>query len=703
MVTATPGHIEAPVVSDEVTTRADLSPAKGLGHYQPLVSLSISGETVRVALISSHEFIPANPETANEYRAALKVVSEAARLTQSLADRLMDPLDGKTVEIARALVEHKDVLSAHLGVAIDGYLYGIAAAGGNLDCAAGAVMIPPVSKEKLTAAVAHVPALQNPNLDTSAVIAHLFEPRPNIGQGFYIFKSSADWNRFNELVTERHPEISTVTTELRDIFNQATGVPDLPHKIRAKYEELSRKILAAQESTLEDLLDRTPGAFDPCTRVYLELRAGLAPNITVVPYSSEFRPELTRLSGHLLTAENLLPAEAVQLRALIKSQVAWCLTASGDERWGMPSEQWIETSHSEGAIDIQFNCAETVALLGEKRNFQLVAAQSLSPNEVAALQLESPTVSFPAGFGAPESRVPFMRLMESAGAARYPIASREESISAIPPTSSDIVPTEQSIEVIKRPVFVNVAPLGVLHDLSSLREVAPTALDALARASILVDALKAANRTDSDTQYILGSAGEVTSHGYAFAGAFASVSRCRPENVQPVLNVLAGYDTLVALRSGTSSGLDRATLGIVQELERRGAITLDVSSGGLKVTAVDPLKLREVAQVLQHQLQLWQLGIPLIAHRKLLEESGIDRSLAPPGVAFARSLDQITRRRMRDEARDEVESRFNGESLAPIREKLSPLLDTIPRDRLVAELPSDPIIRALLLPHSRNL
>ena len=249
---------------------------------------------------------------------------------------------------------------------------------------------------------------------------------------------------------------------------------------------------------------------------------------------------------------------------------------------------------------------------------------------------------------------------------------------------------------VKRPVFVNVVPLGVTHAMASLREIPPTLIDELARASIIADSLKAANTADSDARYISGLPGDIAAHAYAIAGAVGNATRYDPPTAQLVLNILAGYEALLALRSGGAGALERATLGVLQELERRGVLTVDVSSGEFKITAFDPVKLREIAVRLQHQLQLWQLGIPLSLQKTLLDRANLDLSVASMGLAFARDLDQITRRRLREEARPEIEGWCDPQTLAPICQKLTALLDTAPLERIVAEVPSDPALRTLI-------
>jgi hypothetical protein len=696
MVTASNDLVDLKVVATDQPNRAELAWSSVRSPTQSSAVFKVSGETVRVALVPNTEFVPRDPQTANEYNAAVKVMSEAARLTQSLADRLMDPLDGKTIGLVRGIIEHRTALPAQLTTKLDGYLYRILSAGGAIDCVSGAVIIPPVPREALATALANVPELQHPHFDLATVLTHLYDPRPSIGQGHFVFKARSDWDHFCEAVEAHHPKIARTTAELRSIFETAIATGDISPAELSTYETLSREILTAQEATLEDLLAKAHGAFDPCTRVYIEIRPGLAPEITVVPYSGEFRAELTRLSGHLLTAENLLPAEATPLRELIKSQVGWCLAPSTTPQWGLPSEAWIDTTHSNTVLDVQFNCGEMVALVGEKRNFQLIIAQYLPAEEVRAQGFDLPPTSFPHGFGSPEVQTPFLRLLDSAGAARYGAASREESITPVAPRENALGSAEQTVEFIKRPVFVNVVPLGVTHAMASLREIPPTLIDELARASIIADSLKAANTADSDARYISGLPGDIAAHAYVIAGAVGNATRYDPATAQLVLNILAGYEALLALRSGGAGALERATLGVLQELERRGVLTVDVSSGEFKITAFDPVKLREIAVRLQHQLQLWQLGIPLSLQKTLLDRANLDLSVASMGLAFARDLDQITRRRLREEARPEIEGWCDPQTLAPICQKLTALLDTAPLERIVAEVPSDPALRTLI-------
>lgn len=666
---------------------------------ESVVTISISGESVRVATVPDTDFRPLDLETANEYRAVLNVLSETTQLTQRLADRLMDPLDGKVTEGCRALIAHQHEAPPRFVESLRGYLYGVLTAGGTLDPTTGAVFIPPVPHATFAAAIAEMPSFQTASFDTASWVNHLYDARPNIGQGYYRFKSPADWERFVEQAVERSPESRAALSRVSEIFLRATESGTLSPTDHAEYIRLSQHLLAAQAATLETIVEKVPGAFDPHTRVTIELRPGLAPDITVTPYHIEFKPELTRISGNLLTAENLLPAEATSLRETLKSQERWCLTPCSNPGWGEPSERWIQGGPESSVIDVQFNCAETVSLLGDKRIFQLIVTQPLSARELAALDIEPPSTSFSAGYGAPQTNTPFVRLLHNAGVANYPVSSREETIEPIySPETAGIDPTH-SVESQRQPVLVNVVPLGITSDTASIREISPSLVDDLARASIIADALKTANRTDSATQYILGIPGELTAHGYAIAGAVGNAAACRSEMIQPVLNVLVGYDALVCLRSGALGSLERSTLGIVQELERRGAITLDVSSGGLRITHVDPIKLREIAAILQHQLQLWQMGLPRSAHeavKELQDSPIIEHSLAPEGLLYARKLDQVTRRRLREEARGEVEAFFAPEALSPLIEKLTPLLGTIPAERLVAAPPGDEAIDTLI-------
>lgn len=698
MVTTVTGTSDDRVQTNALPPHAESLSVSREQIREPIVTVSISGEPLRVAPVPDTDFRPIQLDTANEYRAALKVLSEASELTQKVADRLTDPLDGKTTEGIRRLIGCYPDVSPRFLESIRGYLYGVLSSGGTLDPSTGAVIIPPLSREEFTTAIAACASFQEVPFDTAGWIDHLYDPRPNIGQGYYRFKSPADWERFIELVSERVPETGAAISRLRELFDQATVQGTIAPANHSEYVQLSQTLLSAQETVLEALLEKVPGAFDPLTRVTIELRPGLNPDIVVVPYSAEFKAELTRISGNLLTAENLLPPEAVILREMVLRQEQWCLAPSTTRGWGEPNERWIDVPSEAVAFDIQFHCAETVSLSGDKRNFQLLITQPLSDRELAALDISPPSSSFSPGYGAPQTSTPYVRLLDSGGVARYPVTSREDAIEPISSPESDAIEPSLSMEIQKQPILVNVVSLGIMHDTGSMREIHPTLVDDLARASIVAEALKMANRPDSATQYILGVPGELTANGYAVAGAVGNAVLCRPDTIRPVLDVLVGYDALVCLRGGGYGAIERSTLGIVQELERRGAISLDVSSGGLRITHIDPVKLREIARTLQHQLQLWQLGLPLAAQRRIIESIEYlppEQSLAPTGLVFARTLDQVTRRRMRDEARQEVEAFFARDAVAPLIEKLTPLLDTVPMERMVVAPPTDREVNVL--------
>lgn len=702
MTTSTSKHRRVPDgITADVGSTANFDRALPFDDT-PVLSVQISGEAVRLAVVPDTDFRPIDHDTATEFRAALNKLTDATEVVQTIADRLMDPLDGDTTRGVRALITHRNDLDPVFFDRARGYLYGLLAAGSTLEPARGAVIIPPVTREELSAVIARIPALREPLFDTTRWLDHLYDPRPNIGQGFYLFKSPRDWERFIEALVEASPTARRAIIEVQKIFNDFVGRETLPAELRVQYDALSRVILAEQENFLSRSLEHTEGANDPLTRVYLEVRSGSEPRLKPLPFSSEFGPELMRLSGLLLTAEALLPPSAHELRATLVDQAAWCSQPSESPHWGQPSTVWIG-AHDPGAVlDIQVDWAETVALLGDKRSPQMIVAQHLPPEEAAPFAPPPPVTPHLPTHGVPESHLPLVRALAIGGTASHGVVSPEKMIDA--PADPELPPGTAiigTIETIKRPIFTNVTPLEVMHDAGALAASDTAQGEALKNAALIAAQLRESSHTDTSTQLLGGDTGELTAHGYALTGAIARAVTAPPASVEPLLDILVGYEAVKAVRANLEGTQERATIGVISELIERKALSVDASPAGLRVVSGPPHIVIETARALQNKLQLWQIGIPKSVQPTISKED-IDRLephlLIQAGWSFARSLDQLTRRRLREEARREVELFFGQRAHTDLADAIRPLVDLLPSGRLCAVMVSDPALRGLLLP-----
>ena len=189
--------------------------------------------------------------------------------------------------------------------------------------------------------------------------------------------------------------------------------------------------------------------------------------------------------------------------------------------------------------------------------------------------------------------------------------------------------------------------------------------------------------------------------GYALSGAIARAVTAPPPLVEPLLDILVGYEALNALRANLEGTAERASLRVLGDLIERGAISVDASSAGLRVTSASPATVAEASRALQNQLQLWQIGLPKSSHPNISRDDVArlePHLVVQAGWSYARSLDQLTRRRLRDEARREVELFFGRDKLERLAEVIRPLVDLLPPGRLCAVILSDPALRGLLLP-----
>lgn len=668
-----------------------------------VMTVHLSGEPLHLALVPDTGFKPSDRSTATEFRAALDTLTDATKVVQAIADRLMDPLDGETTRGARALIAHRHDLSPQFFERIRGYLYGLTTNGGTLDSATGAVLVPPVPREEFARQTAHLPPFTDGSINLSRLLDHLYDARPWVGQGFYLFETRGDWERFNAKLAAANPGVSGTFASLERLFEQMTGQESIPREMLDRYGALSREILRAQERLLEGALATINGALDPHSRVVLTVSAGDAGvHASVHPFSTVFDADLMRISGHLLTAASLLPADCGGLSAELTKHAAWCRTPSEDPHWGQPSVRGLNTANQGATIDLHFDWAESVsiAFLGDKRCPQMIVAQHLTPAEAAEFAVPPPLSPPTVGPGVPETYLPLVRALAIGGAARYTVISPEETIDAtLDPRLPANTPVLNTIERNTRPICTNIEPLGVLYEAGLLIHGDGAHVQSLGRAAIVAAQLREASRPDISTQFLGGQTGELTAHGFALAGAVARAVNAPPHSSGPLLDVLIGYEAIAAVRSSLEGTRERAALGIIRQLRADGALSIESSAGVLRIVAAPPTTVAEAARALQNQLILWQLGLPRAAQNTLSStDSSAIHLLVQAGWSYAQNLPRDVRLRLREEARREVELFFQRDASADLVELLRPLVDRTPPGHFYAVLATDPALRGLFAP-----
>jgi len=310
---------------------------------------------------------------AKAYSTALSILEEAAQTVSRMSNRLLDSADGLTTEGVAILLQNKDALNPEFLEKISPYLLAILKSGKTSDGHRQTVFIPPCERAQFEAEIGYLPEKIRKSFDWSGWLDHLYDPVPKVGDGFYLFKSQADWDRFEVSLGDKYARLKR---QLQKLFTKALTEP-LDHVELKKYDSLSSKLLEIQKAKLEEALKTNKYARGMCTRVRVGVSSSGKLSFSVTHYTEEFKDELKLLAKKIREAKRTLPQgpQTAELRAVLDAQAKWCLEQTRNPDWGKSLPIWVTAKDPKNRIDCNLTCEEKVSQIGQKSTFQIHVSQ----------------------------------------------------------------------------------------------------------------------------------------------------------------------------------------------------------------------------------------------------------------------------------------------------------------------------------------
>ncbi|MDO8339811.1 MAG: hypothetical protein Q7T16_04095 [Candidatus Burarchaeum sp.] len=673
-------------------------------RFQKLVDgdrVTINGRPYHIVIIPDEETALRLPkdfpvEDASAYRRALSILREAAQITQRLSDRLSDSQDGKTTEGVGLLIKHMNELSPEFAQQIRGYLLAIIKNIDNFDKIRGSVFVPPCSRERFESEIGLLPADAKTSFDWNAWLDHLYNPVPKATEGFYLFETKGDWERFEASLGVDYARLKLIVQKR---FERAlNGAPDM--KNMEKYDVASQKLMDLQRNALKKVLALAENetASGMCTRVRIRVGEDAKISFSAVNYTTEFRPELDKLADLLAKVRAALPERATELRGVLEAQEKWCRIENADTDWGLTRSEWLAAKNPRDILDCNVTCEEKVALLGAKSTFQLLVSQH--DQILPALQPVWETVTARAS----ESNINtvLLRTLIVGGfASNYVISGEKLPDPANQPQykSSTFTNTTVAVQVRAEAEAIAKATGRTIEEALAL---SPTA--------ILATCLHEFRHTRGDHAKFLGEYANYVEESNAQTGPIFYTPVFAPEMMDAIAVFEALWTPIRRARQGPLEAHSRSDLVLIDEYLKAGAVEIVEKDGKYMLHVTDLDKLVQTAHRLGLQMCLWEKGVPLDLQSSYMKP--FDPANPDQGILIIKEA--VNDMRLRDlvpvepgepESRSEREKRviaevkdyFSDEHMRQVAKKLEPILEGL-RDvsQPLVVIPSDWRIAALV-------
>ncbi|VVC04355.1 Uncharacterised protein [Candidatus Burarchaeum australiense] len=634
-----------------------------------------------------------------KFKDALRTLEGAAEIIMRLQNRLTDSEDGRTTLGIYLLTRHLDSLSPEFAQQLRGYLFAIQKEGDCFDKTRGSVFIPPCSRERFEVELNSLPESARKvfiRKDWEAWLDHLYNPIPKVTEGFFLFNSKGDWERFEASLGA---EYALLKNKVQMLFTLALDEP-LPADRLAEYDAASKKLLGMQKKALEAALKEDKEASGMCIRVRISVDDAGKISLSSTHYTEEFRPSLDALAATLRQTRDLIPEWATELRGVLEAQARQFGEKSNDPNWGKTVAEWVTAKEAANSIGCLATCEEKVSHVGRKSTFHIIVYQPEEvPPELQGIWdiMQAQARKGKGEAGLEKTELFFLRVLMMANHLTF---------------SGEKLPDPAGQSLYKSMTFSNTGgDLFAKANAEALSQATGLPVEEtrlLGKAVLLTNALHEYGHTLGEQVEFLGAYAGPADETQAQASSMYLPVRFVPEELLPeMLPKLLAYDACSRpvrwARRGVLEMHARADLVLFDEYLRVGALEIAERDGKHFVRVRDADKLVETAFKMAQKLRLWEKGIPSAYHFAFMEElkpgdSEQDARISQAAVKAMASQKEAYQKELRAEVLAEVSEFFSDKRMEAIGAELKRVTDCVSAPiGMSAVFPGgDPAIAALV-------
>ncbi len=673
--------------------------SKPSGRLHDGATITLNGSSYRLVVLAPQETALIIPERLPSGKAAISVadieglhgavdlLKQAAQIVTAINERLVDSLDGLTTRGMWRLMCSAE-LSTSFRDTLRSYAFACLKYGTNQLPERGSVIVPPCSRSQFDTQIAKLSSKAHSDLPWARLIEHLFTSTPRVTQGFYLFESEHDFDRFE---TTLGLEYQRSRKELSVLFDRACEARDLDASEWRKLDELSQTLLERQKLALEAQMESaSPELRSVATRVRIAYARDGKPQFRATPYAEEFSEQLSLCARLLRDAKQRLPSFAIEAQNVLGDLVAWCTDKSEPDAWAESRTSWIAASDPDSVIDINLSAEEKVSRLGTKGGLQLVVSSFESPPQALGAVYE---VVRKAAMTKGDLNVVFLRQLAVGGGASNAVLAGEK------------LPDPRGRPQYKVMTFSNTVAAAmvrgnaelILHATEWPRD-QMNRLEDTAKGLVL---LHEYGHTLGDFADYLGDLGASVEEANAEASALYSMQRLSPNDVQGAAVLGACWTPVHRTLQGLTEPHSQADIALFGEYEQAGGVRVDRASDRTIVRVINTEQIVTTAFAIALRMRLWEAGIPTAHHYGLTElfdahDLGQDERIARAAARFVETLDEGTRAAMRRSTLEEVREYFSLRRLESIVVPLRDVIQAMPAYQSMAVIPTDSRLATLL-------
>lgn len=610
----------------------------------------------------------------------LRLLDDLSQIVNALNERLVDRLDGLTTRGVLALLECENVDPA-FGNALAPFAFGLLKHGTNVFTERGSVIVPPRPRNDFERQIQRLPKALREEIPWARVLDNLFDAVPLATQGFYLFETDGDLERFERTLGE---EYARICSELRELFSRAVAQQaGMSREDWELLDKLSQRALDLQKAPLEAALEAGPDACR-CVATRVRFRCDPAGHITCSArhYSEEFAEELCACARLLRSMHDAAPAFASELRDVLADLADWCTASNPGESWAESRPVWIAADDPDNLIDINLTFEEKVSRIGSKGGLQLLACTFDDVPD----KLRDIYASVREKGRRQNLNILFLRqLVVGGGASNYTLAGEKLPDPGGRPRYKVMIFTNTTRSAL---VLMNRALIA------SATDVPASHVERIADSAKLAVLFHEYGHTLGDYAEFLGDLGGSVEETNAEASSIYETARLAPEHLDQVLVLEACWTPVRRAMQGPTESHSHANIVLFDELRRAGALAVVSLDGRKLVRVLDRDLAVRVCFDLAMRMRLWEAGLPVEPQRAVLEpfspvDGTQDERIAAAARALLDRLGEERKAELRRQVLDECRAWFAMSRLHEISQPLLEVIETMPGFQPVSVVPSD--------------